>query len=438
MEKFPYNKERFINELCLQTNMELKNALKTIIADFHERELPQLIHREINIPLNSNKIITLIGPRRAGKTYMLYQLMSKIKDKTNILYINFEDERLRFKPEELQLIFDAYFELYPEKKESEIYAFFDEVQETEEWQSFVRRIYDTITKNIFLTGSSAKLLSKEIATSLRGRAISYEILPLSFKEYLRFKDAEININSTKGRAMAMNLLEEYLEKGGFPETVLMEEEVYKKTMQSYFEVMLYRDIIERYSISKPLAVKELIRHLLSQTGNEFSINKCYNDFKSRGLKISKDSLYNFVDYFDDAFIILPVENYSAKIRKQGLRKAYAIDTGLASSLSFSLSKDIGRLMETAVMIELKRRGKEVFYFKNGAECDFIIKEGRKINEAIQVCYEINKENETREVNGLRKAMKTFGLKKGLLLTMNQEEKRNEIEIMPLLNWLLND
>ncbi len=215
MEKFPYNEERFINELCLQTNMELKNALKTIIADFHERELPQLIHREINIPLNSNKIITLIGPRRAGKTYMLYQLMSKIKDKTNILYINFEDERLRFKPEELQLIFDAYFELYPEKKESEIYVFFDEVQETEEWQSFVRRIYDTITKNIFLTGSSAKLLSKEIATSLRGRAISYEILPLSFKEYLRFKDAEININSTKGRAMAMNLLEEYLEKG-FP------------------------------------------------------------------------------------------------------------------------------------------------------------------------------------------------------------------------------
>ncbi len=260
--------------------MELKNALKTIISDFHERELPQLTQRDIDVPLKSNKIITLIGPRRAGKTYMLYQLMSKIKDKTNILYINFEDERLRFKPNELQLIIDAYFELYPEKKEKEIYLFFDEIQEAKEWQSFVRRLHDTITRNIFLTGSSAKLLSKEIATSLRGRAISYEIFPLSFKEYLNFKGIDGNINSTKGKAKAMNLLEEYLEKGGFPETVLMEEEVYKKTMQSYFEVMLYRDIVERYSISKPVAVKELLRHLLSQTGKEFSINKCYNDFKS--------------------------------------------------------------------------------------------------------------------------------------------------------------
>lgn len=414
--------------------MELKNALKTIIADFHERELPQLIQRSINIPLNSNKIITLIGPRRAGKTYMLYQLMSKIKEKTNILYVNFEDERLRFKPDELQLIIDAYFELYPEKREEEMYIFFDEIQEVDEWQSFVRRIYDTITKNIFLTGSSAKLLSKEIATSLRGRAINYEIFPLSFKEYLDFKGVDININSTKGRAKAMSLLEEYLEKGGFPETVFMEEEVYKKTMQSYFDVMLYRDIVERYSITKHLAVKELLRQLLSHTGKEFSINKCYNDFKSRGIEISKDSLYNFVDYFEDAFIILPIENYSAK---QGLRKSYAIDTGLARSVSFSLSKDIGRLMETAVRIELRRRGKQVFYFKNGTECDFIIKEERKINEAIQVCYSINKENETREINGLRNAMRTFGLKKGLLLTMNQEEKRDEIEIRPFLDWLLN-
>lgn len=414
--------------------MELKNALKTIISDFHERELPQLTQRDIDVPLKSNKIITLIGPRRAGKTYMLYQLMSKIKDKTNILYINFEDERLRFKPNELQLIIDAYFELYPEKKEKEIYLFFDEIQEAKEWQSFVRRLHDTITRNIFLTGSSAKLLSKEIATSLRGRAISYEIFPLSFKEYLNFKGIDGNINSTKGKAKAMNLLEEYLEKGGFPETVLMEEEVYKKTMQSYFEVMLYRDIVERYSISKPVAVKELLRHLLSQTGKEFSINKCYNDFKSRGMKISKDSLYNFVDYFEDAFIILPVENYSAK---QGPRKSYAIDTGLAKNASFSLSKDIGRLMETVVLTELKRKGEQVFYFKKGAECDFIIKEGRKIIGAIQVCYEINKENEAREINGLRKAMRTFKLKKGLMLTMNQEEKRKDIEIRPLLDWLVN-
>src|SRR3989344_5448295 len=162
--------------------MSLKTILKFIIADFHQRGIPQTIKRDIPIPLDSTKVVTLIGPRRAGKTYMLYQLMDQIEDKTDILYINFEDERLTISPEELQLIIESYFELYPKKEEQNIYIFFDEIQEVKEWEKFVRRIYDTITKKIFLTGSSAKMLSKEIATSLRGRAISYEIYPLSLRD----------------------------------------------------------------------------------------------------------------------------------------------------------------------------------------------------------------------------------------------------------------
>ena len=223
--------------------MALKDSIKTIIADFHQHGIPKFIHRDMTISLNSTKIITLIGPRRAGKTFMLYQLMAQIEDQTNILYINFEDERLTFVSKDLQSIIEAYFELYPQKREQDIYIFFDEIQVVDGWESFIRRIYDTITKKIFLTGSSAKMLSKEIATSLRGRAISYEIYPLSFKEYLRFRSIPEDIVSTRGKAIIMREFENYLQKGGFPETVLMGEDVYKKTIASYFDVMLYRDVI---------------------------------------------------------------------------------------------------------------------------------------------------------------------------------------------------
>src|SRR3989338_6978371 len=174
----------------------MKELIKTLIADFHKRGIPPFKKRDADIPLHSGKIITIIGPRRAGKTYTLFQLMATIPDMTNILYINFEDERLKIKAEELNLIIEAYFELYPDKNERDIYLFFDEIQEIKQWEKFVRRVYDTITTRIFITGSSSTLLSKEIATSLRGRTVSYEIYPLSFHEFLNFKGVEKDVHST--------------------------------------------------------------------------------------------------------------------------------------------------------------------------------------------------------------------------------------------------
>ena len=416
--------------------MTLKTALKTIIRDFHQRGIPKAVRRDISIPLNSNKIVTIIGARRAGKTYTLFQLMQGIKDITDILYINFEDERLDFTQESLGQIIEAYFELYPKKKEQNICIFFDEIQEVKGWEKFVRRLYDTVTRKIFLTGSTAKMLSKEIATSLRGRAISYEIYPLSFREYLRFKSIPEDLISTKGKATVMHELGSYMEKGGFPETVHMENDIYQKTITSYFDVMLYRDVIERYSIRAPEHARELLKQLISQSAREFSIHKIYNDFKSKGIRISKDSMYEYLDYFEDAFIILPIKNYAESIRKQTLRKSYAIDNGLAIMLSASLSMDYGRLLEALVLLELKRRGKEVFYFKNGAECDFIIKERNTIKEAIQVCYDVNGSNKERELKGLKNAMKRFNLKKGLVIAFEQEGQEGNIKIVSAVRWLL--
>lgn len=411
--------------------MDLKPTLKTIIADFHARGIPEFVTRDVQIPLESGKIVTLIGPRRAGKTYLLYETMARIDDLTNVLYLNFEDERISFDSEHLNAILEAYFELYPNKREDELFIFFDEIQETPGWERFVRRIYDTITRRIFITGSSAKVLSTEIASALRGRAITYEVYPLSLREYLRFSQIPEDLTSTKGRARIMHAFKRYVERGGFPETVLMDDETYRKTMKSYFDVMLYRDVIERYSIANP-AIREFLKHLVTNTGKEFSVNRVYNDYTSRGFKVSKDSLYEYLSHFEDAFVVLTLENYTVSQRKRA-RKAYTIDTGL--SRLFSVSEDRGRMLETIVFLELKRRGRSVHYLRNGAECDFIVSDEGV--EAIQVSSELTEANEDREREGLANAMKRFKLERGTIITADVK-REDRIRFVPIVDWLRSE
>ncbi len=413
-----------------------KEIIKTIIADFHKRGLPDFIQRETKIPLDTGKIITLVGARRAGKTYSMYQLMSEIKDITDIIYINFEDERLQLDLENLNTIIEAYFELYPKKTEKQVYFFFDEIQEMKGWEKFVRRIYDTVSKKIFLTGSSAKMLHKEIATSLRGRTINFEILPLSFYEFLKFKKTSLDIISTKGKAYISGLFKSYLQKSSFPETINMPDFIIEKTLRTYFDVMLYRDIIDRYQISNVIALKYLMKKLLMNTAKEFSIHKIYNELKSRGIRISKDTLYKLVNYFEDAYIIFQVQNFSQSINNQTQKKAYTIDQGLSTILSFTLSEDVGRLLESIVYLELKRRYSEIFYYKDKGECDFILKEKSKITQAYQVCAYITDDNKNREFTGLTKAMEKFHLKRGVIITLNQKKTEGKIEIIPAYEWML--
>ncbi|HLC85832.1 MAG TPA: ATP-binding protein [Candidatus Nanoarchaeia archaeon] len=414
----------------------MKEVIKQIIKDFHSRGLPQVIQREINIPLNSNKVISIIGARRSGKTYLMYQTILKLKDITNVIYINFEDERLELTSGNLNIIIESYFELYPNKREQDLFFFFDEIQEIKGWERFIRRLYDTITKNIFITGSSSKLLSKEIAASLRGRTITFEVYPLSFKEYLKFKNVELDSYSTKGKAKLISNLNNFILKGGFPEVINMEKELYEKSLESYFEVMIYRDVAERYSITNILSLKLFIKRLISNTSREFSVNKIFSSFKSEGVKISKDTLYKFLDYCEDAYILMIINSFSESLAKQTIKKSYSIDTGLSSMINFTLSRDIGRLFENVIMLELKRRFKEIFYYKEKYECDFIIKEKDKIIKAIQVCYNLNDNNLERELTGLKEAMKKFNIRKGIILTLDLEKKFGDIEVIPAYKWLL--
>ncbi len=414
----------------------MKEVLKTIIRDFHTRDLPSFYERQQSIPLNTKKVITLIGPRRAGKTYHMYQLIAKIKDKTNSIYINFEDERIKPDASNLNLILEAFFELYPDKKGETLYFFFDEIEGIEGWEKFVRRLYDTISQNIFITGSSSKLLKKEIATSLRGRTISFEIFPLSFQEYIHFKNREADYYTTKGKAKILSEFDSYLLKGAYPEVITMDPEIYEKTLQSYFEVMLYRDIIERNKLRNTDSLKWFIQKLITNVSKEFSIHKIFNEYKSQGRKISKDFLYKYMDYCEDAYLLFSVHNFSESFSKQTSKKVYAIDTGLHALFSLTLSQDKGRLFENSVFLELRRKNKEIYFFKGAYECDFIIKEKDKITECIQACYEYNEENKEREIQGLKEAMKRFHLKQGILLTLDREQDLGEIQVIPIYKWLL--
>ena len=406
----------------------MKDILKTIIREFHTEDLPSLIKRDLSFPLDSGKIITLVGPRRAGKTYLFYQhireLLVKGVPKEKILYLNFEDERLDLTPQTLDLILQAYRELYPELDLRECYFFFDEVQNAEGWERFTRRLYDRISRNIFLTGSNSKLLSQEIATSLRGRILKYEVFPLNFKEFLRFKnfdfDLERDFYSPRKKAQLIHHFEEYLSFGGFPEVVFLPRELKLKTLQEYFEVMLYRDLVERYQIKDTLVLKYFLKRLVENTGKILSVHKIYNELKSQGIRVGKDTLYRYLEYAENVYFVRLLRKHYRSLVKSELaeKKVYLIDPGLLRSIRFLGDREKGILLENTIFKELLISGADVVYFKGKRECDFIV--NGKL--AVQVSYDLSDEDTLkREIEGLKEACKYFGLKEGVIVTFGQEK-----------------
>jgi predicted AAA+ superfamily ATPase len=424
-----------------------KEILKEIIRDFHVNPLPPLIERDITIPLRSGKVITLVGARRSGKTYVLFNLVDRLiksgVDFKNILYMNFEDERIDIKLNELDLILKAYNELYPDIRNKGCYLFFDEIQNIENWERFIRRVYDSVTKNIFITGSNSKFLSSDIATSLRGRTVSLEVFPLSFREYLRFGKVEVDLYSSKSLARINNYLVRFLRNGGFPEVFDYDDNMRVKTLQEYFNVMIYRDLIERYKIKNSAVLKFFLKRILASTTKQLSVNTIYNELQSSGFKIGKNQLYEFLEACQNIFLAFVLKKYTHKLvaSELGERKVYTIDNGLLNAVSFKFSEDIGKTMEQAVFLELKRRGMEVYFYKGKYECDFVVKDGHSVSEAFQVSYSLSdKKTAVREIRGLADACKSFGLKKGTIITSDEskdfEAEGIKIKQVPLYKWLL--
>lgn len=425
--------------------MKKKQLLKQIIRDFHLSENFDVKPRNIQPPIDTKKIITLIGVRRCGKTsifyHMINQLIEKI-EKTKILFLNFEDERFELNSDELDLILQAYMELYPSYKLSECYFFFDEIQNIPNWEKFIRRMYDTISKNIFITGSNSKLLSSEIATSLRGRTLNFEIFPLSFKEYLSFKDIKVDFYSSKSLAFIKNAQESFLKNGSFPETLFLEEIYANKTLQEYFNVLLYKDLAERYNITNTVALKFFLKRIISSSTKQISINKIFNELKSSGIKIGKNTLYEFLEYVQNIYLALTLQKYDNSLinKELGEKKIYSIDIGLNNATEFRFSDDIGKSLENAVFLELKRKEFDIYYYRTSkSECDFLVFDKNTISDIIQVTFDMSDENtKKREIKGLIEACKNFDLKSGTIITFDSEDELIEngikIKIIPFYKW----
>lgn len=409
--------------------MTKKDLLKTIITDSQLRVIPEVWERTLKIPVDSGKIITLAGVRRSGKTYHLFNVMNQLKTQETaterILYINFEDERLQLSSKELDLILQTYRELYPKLQLSKCYFFFDEIQEAEGWEKFISRIYSSISQHVFITGSNAKLLSKEIATALRGRTITFEIYPLSFAEFANVMSPGLNPYSSIDKATLLNLFERFMRQGGFPELVKQKDDLKDKILQEYFNVMVLRDLIERYQISKAATLKYFCKRVIGVSAGEFSVNKIYHELKSQGYSVSKDTLYSYQDYVEAIYLSRFISKYSHSVIKaeSSQKKAYVIDQGLGAAIDYKFSQDKGRMLETTVALELLKQSKQIAYQQNGSECDFVVIEKGKVAEAIQVTSDFSDtQTKKREIKGLVSACQKFSLKKGIILSFDYDDE----------------
>ncbi|HJH28592.1 MAG TPA: ATP-binding protein, partial [Methanosarcinaceae archaeon] len=418
---------------------------KSKTLEENEMERVDLTERQLVIP-DSKKVISLVGPRRAGKTFYFYQLINNLLesniDRTQILYINFEDDRiLPLKSSDLNAILEAYYELYPGNTGKMLYLFFDEIQNVDNWEIFIRRIDDTKNAKIYITGSSSKLLSQEIATSLRGRTLSYHMYTLGFEEFLRLKQVILDrdFEYTEKRYLVKNLFNEYLYTGGYPEVVLESKVMQKEILRNYFEMIVYRDIVERFSIRNTILLKNLLKFLITNISSPFSLNAYYRAVK-KDLAVGKETIIEYLSHLEDINVIylVPFFSYSLKKQQANPRKVYCADNGLRNAVSFSFSKDEGRLAENLVFLELKRRGKEPYYWKNTGEVDFVFSDDENMLHAVNVSY--TDDLAEREMKALFEFAEEFGtkVKDLILLTKDTEKSEDGIRFVPLWKWMLGD
>ncbi|OGV32926.1 MAG: ATPase [Lentisphaerae bacterium GWF2_45_14] len=430
----------------------MKRIISQLIDDFHERELPELSLRNREFPELANKADVIIGMRRTGKTFFCFQRMKQLLSSgipmNQILYLNFEDDRLLdFSVKDFQTVLDVYYSKYPENRDVKCHFFFDEIQSIEKWEVFIRRLLDTENVQISLTGSSSKLLSKEIATSLRGRSISTEIFPFSFKEFLRhhdlFETAPEHFSS-KTASILRKAASDYIEIGGFPEVQNIDKNLRTEILQGYIDSVLLKDVVERHKVSNIVALKHLVNNVMTSPCSQFSVNKFYNTLKSMSIKCTKNNLYEYLDHLLDAYLFyrVPLHTRSEKTRMVNPPKIYVIDTGLLNAMTFRNSVNHGHLLENMVFMHLRYNGFEIEYVntEKAYETDFFARHPITGEiSLIQVCWDISNEKTfARELRGLKSAMTELGIAQGTIVTWDEEKELDDgINIIPAWKWLLN-
>jgi uncharacterized protein len=415
----------------------MKELLKRIIFDQQSIQWnDRFIKRSINEGLlYGDEIVVISGIRRCGKSTLLNQLREELPE--HDYYMNFDDERLiNFSVHDFQLLQDTFMELFGIQKT----YYFDEIQNIQGWERFVRRLHDMGNK-VFVTGSNATMLSRELGTHLTGRFCKVELFPFSFREFTSFKGKtlkEVDFHSGTGRASLQRLFNDYTKLGGFPGYLKNNSPEYLRTL---YESIIYRDVMVRNHLTGEKELLELVYYLASNVAKLSSYSSLS---KVAGVK-NASTIKSYLDFLQNAYLLFQVCKYDYSLNKQlqNARKTYFIDHALVSRLGFLFSSEKGRILENIIFVELQRRGEEVYYHRNLRECDFIIKQGVKITGAIQVCHSFEStETRQREIKGLIDAMDNYNLNKGLIITDSVEEQieteGKTISFVPAWRWAISD
>lgn len=433
----------------------MNEIIQKLLYEWKEKTLPQVQKRELSLEgyldQPQRKVTAITGFRRVGKTYLIFHLIQQLlqqgRDKEEVTYINFEDERIPPQTEFLTQLLPTIKEAFQKPL---THLFLDEVQNIPNWSKWLRRIYDNEKIHIFVTGSSSKLSSHEIPTELRGRCLQVLVYPLSLREFFSFKNFQVDPQaleySENQKAQFLKLFREYLQFGAMPEVVLSNPDKKLEILQEYYKTVVQVDVIERFDVKNQEGLKSLLRLLVNST--YYSISKLYHTLKSLSCTIGKTTLLHYLGYIENSYFLYSIPIFSPRVKDQLYypRKVYFIDNGFITALSTKFSHSWGQLYENMVFVELKRRSNietEILYWKDstGKEVDFVIKQGLEMIQLIQVCYDIE-DNQTkqREVKALLKASIELRCKNLLIITQKLDTietvKGTKIVYRPLWKWLL--
>jgi len=418
----------------MQNKALIRDILLIQKRELERRLVEKYIDRAVDTKKFENDLIkVIIGPRRAGKSFLAVHILDKLG---SFGYINFDDEKL-VEMEDYDSLINAVNSIYENPK----YLLFDEIQNLEKWELFVNRLQRQ-GYNLVITGSNSKLLSKELASHLTGRYLLINVFPFSFKEFLDVESKELTMNEIKERLMT------YLIYGGYPEPLIKNID-YKDYLSTLFNSIIYKDIVKRFRIRSIQAIEDLAVYLVSNIAGEFSYNTLTRITKTR----SVHTVEKYLNHLEEAFIFFRINRFSHKVKEQiySNKKIYCIDNGLIHAKAFKFSPDIGKLYENIVAIELKKlemNGLVNIYFWRSdkqEEVDFVVKQGLKIERLIQVCYDAGDiKTKEREVKALLKAGEELKCRNLFILTDDYEAEetkswfgiKGKIKFIPLWKWLL--
>lgn len=430
-----------------------KDVIKSLIA-IKQSEIPfDVIGRDIALPLNRKKIITVPGVRRCGKSTLMEIAINELVESgvsvERILWLGFDDERLKnMTSDELDDVIVSYMEMYPDILIKDVYMFFDEIQLIKDWEYFVLRVYKSYCKNIYVCGSNATMLSTELSSALRGYPLEYETYPLSFNEYCRFRGIPTKGFLEQDKARLRTAFEAYNMESTFPEIVLTSSKSEQiKLLQGYFDTMLLKDLVEHYRISNIGVVRYFVKRIMANLTKPTSINAIYKDIKSQGLKVSKDDLYLWANYICDIFMFIRISRYDRSLIKEqkSLDKYYCIDNGLRGAVLMPQSNDNGKGLENVVLLQLnriKQPSDKITYYQGEKECDFVLQRNESVIQLFQVTWDMTDENtREREVNGILEASQITGCDKLFIITKEEEclmeVEGKQIQVLPAWKWLLS-